>query len=223
MSTNEIILLVKAVLSFTFIQTVFRLSKSSLLVVIVLNLLLVSVFGGKLISLFGFITNNGNVFYASVFFATQLVVEYYGKKEGYKSVMLGVGSILFFLLMSQLTILKIGEPQTSAIEQAIHILFTISPRVAIASLVGYLVSQMVNIHLYGLLKEKTHGKKMYLRINVANIAGQLVDSILFFTIAFFGTTTTSAIIEFAAVGYVVKVLLGALSTPFFYLGRSDSG
>jgi queuosine precursor transporter len=218
--TNEVILLIKAILGFTFIQVIFRLNKSFLFIAIVLNLILVSVFGAKLISLFGFVTNNGNVFYAAVFFATQLVVEHYGKKAAYRSVLLGASAIVFFMLMAQLTILKVGQPETMQVDHAIQILFNTAPRVAAASLIAFCISQVVNVSLFSYLRQRTKGRLLYLRINVSNIVGQLADSLLFFTIAFLGLVSTADFIQLMVVGYLIKVGLGLLSTPFFYLQKS---
>lgn len=221
--TNELITIVKILLSFTFIRLIFSLNKHFLYISIVLNLLLVSIFGAKLISLFGFITNNGNIFYASVFFATQLIAEQYGRKEAYKSIWIGAASIIFFMLIAQLTILQLGDPSTQRVNSAINILFQAAPRIAVASVIAYVVAQFVNISLFSYIKSKTSGKLLFLRVNLANIVGQLVDSLIFFSVAFYGTGPLSSFIQILIVGYVMKVVVGFLSTPFFYLGVGNNG
>ncbi|OGE32215.1 hypothetical protein A3C59_04225 [Candidatus Daviesbacteria bacterium RIFCSPHIGHO2_02_FULL_36_13] len=215
--TNELIFFMIALIDFTFIQVVFRFGKPYVFAVIILNILLISVFGAKLIEIFGFTTNIGNVFYAAVFFAAQLLVEGYGKKEAYNTIWLGVVSVVFFILMAQFVIFTIGIPETRVVNSAIDDLFQAAPRVAIASIFAYIISQAVNISLFSYLKAKTGGKYLYLRVNLTNIVGQAIDSLIFFSIAFFGVIPFPTLVQVMLIGYGLKVFAGALSTPFFYL------
>jgi len=48
------------------------------------------------------------------------------------------------------------------------------------------------------------------------LASQLLDSILFFTIAFYGTVPNESLIQIIIGGALVKILIGILSTPFLY-------
>ncbi len=218
--TNELIFTIIALLDFPSVLVIARLGRSWLVASIILNVLLISVFGAKLVSIFGFVTNSGNVFYAAVFFATQLLVEHYGKQEGYKSIFVGVLSIIFFILMSQLIILTLGLAQTEAINHAIETLFQAAPRIAFASLLAYAFSQTINIWIFDYLKHKTAGKLAWLRVNLSNLTGQLVDSLIFFTVAFYGKLPPGVLFQTLIVGFLLKVAVGAVSTPFFYLNLS---
>lgn len=220
--TNDLLLVIKTLIAFTFIVTIFRWNKQLLIIAIVLNLLLVTIFGAKLISIFGFVTNNGNSFYAAVFFTTQLLTEQYGKKEAYKSIWIGACSIVFFMLMAQLTVLQIGLPQTQQVNYAIDILFHSAPRIALASVIAYSVSQFFNIWLFSFIKQQTHSRFLFLRIGIPTIISQGIDSIVFFTIAFYGTGSLQSFVEICLVGYTIKVLLGFLSIPFFYLSETQT-
>lgn len=219
--TNEIIFVTAAILDFALIITILRLDKSYMFVVIALNILLVGVFGAKLAPLFGFVTNIGNVFYAAAFFATQLLVERYGKKEAQKSIWIGACSVVFFMLMAQLTILTAGLPATRGVNNAIDVLFAAAPRVALASFIAYVVSQTTNIWLFSFIRKKTEGKQLYLRVNTANIVGQAIDSVLFFAIAFYGIISVPMLLQAIFVGYTLKVFAGAISTFFFYLSGTS--
>lgn len=214
--TDELIFLIIAVLDFSFVLVASRLGKSWLIGAIVLNLLLISVFGAKLVSVFGFVTNSGNVFYAAVFFATQLLVERYGVHEAHRSILLGTFSILFFILMSQLIILTQGRAETQAVNLAIETLFHQAPRIAFASLIAYVISSLINIELFDLIKVKTKGRFAWLRLNLSNITGQLADSLIFFTVAFFGMVSPQTFLQTLIVGFLLKVGAGGLTTPFFY-------
>ncbi len=215
--TNELIFTIIAILDFFCILVVARLGKSWLVATVILNILLISVFGAKLISVFGFATNSGNVFYAAVFFATQLLVEHYGREEGYRCIWVGVLSTIFFILMSQLIVLTSGLTASSNVNAAVEVLFATAPRIAFASLSAFIFSQLVNIRVFDYLKRRSGGKRPYIRVNMSNFAGQLVDSVIFFMIAFYGLLPFDVLFQTLIVGFLLKVVVGALSTPFFYL------
>ena len=122
----------------------------------------------------------------------------------------------FFLLMAQLARLSVGLADGASVNQAIDVLFGFAPRVALASLLGFVVSQYFNIGIYVGIKEKMRGKFLFLRSNVANVVAQLVDSSLFFTTAFFGILPMPLLVQSVVLGWLVKAAVGILAMPMFY-------
>lgn len=221
--TNDLLFFTIALVDLAFVLMASRLGKTWLIVSIVLNLVMVSLFGAKLVTRFGLTSNAGNVFYACVFFGTQLLTEIYGKREAQKSILIGVLAIVFFMVISQLVVLTVGLPETRAVNSAIDTLFQAAPRVAAASLLAYLSSQFVSINLFSYLSERTKGKMLYLRVNLTNLLGQMVDSVLFFTVAFYGILPTPVFVQTLFAGYLIKVAVGVGSTAFFYLSGESVG
>ncbi len=217
--SNEVIFIITFLIVFGFIRYSFFQGRRWLHASIVINLLLISVFGAKLVSVFGFTTNIGNIFYAAVFFAGQLLVEHFGREEGKRSIWLGFWSVAFFVLMGQLTLHYVPIPEAQQVSDAIATLFSFVPRVAFASLFAYLFAQSVNILLYGYLRMDRRSK-IWKRSLLSSAAGQAVDSIVFFTIAFYGTVSTEVFWQTLLVGFAVKFALGALSVPFMYSSYS---
>lgn len=215
--TNELLFLTRALIGLLVAAAVARLGRSWLVVMIVLDVVLIGVFGAKLITLFGLVTNTGNSLYAAAFFATQLLTEHYGKKEALRSIWIVVWAMIFFMLMGQFTLLTVGIAETQAVNQAIDTLFSAAPRVAAASVIAFILAQLVNINVFSYFHKQTHGRKLWLRVNGSNIVGQAVDSLIFFTIAFWGVVSTPVLIQTMLVGYGLKVGVGLISTFFFYL------
>ncbi len=213
--SNELIFLITAVGIFAFIRYCFFQGRRWLQASIVINLLLISVFGAKLIAVFGLVTNVGNIFYAMVFFAGQLLVEHYGKEEGKKSVWLGLAAVIFFVAIGQLTVRYTGIPEAADASAAIATLFKFTPRLALASMLAYLCAQSINVRLYSYLRGRSISR-IWLRSLLSTAAGQLVDSGIFFTVAFAGVLPISVFFETMLVGWAVKCALGALSVPFLY-------
>ena len=114
--------------------------------------------------------------------------------------------------------MKIVEyvPTRIPINSASATLFSFSPRVIIASILAYIFAQYVNIFIYEWLKARTGEKFLWLRSNGANIVSQLVDSLLFFSIAFFDLPGP-LLVQTILVGWFLKTLVVSMGTPFLYI------
>ena len=102
--TTELIFLVTGILDCCFVLLAKQLGRTWLHMSIVLNLMLISTLGAKLITLFGFTTHAGNVFYACVFLAAHKLAEHHGAKEAYRAAWIGFLALFFYLLMAQFTL-----------------------------------------------------------------------------------------------------------------------
>lgn len=221
--TNEISFFIRLVLDAAFVLLLFRLGKAGLYAAIVTNLLLISVMGGKFVSIFGMVTNTGNVFYASVFLATFLLVEHHGRKEALKSVLMGFAALVLFVIMGQLTINYAGVPETNAIHNAMQVLFQSLPRIAFASVLAYLFAQSFAIFIYSELKRRWPKGNLLLRNMIAAVVGQLLDSIIFFMVAFAGTIAGPVVAQAIAAGFILKILAALLTTPVLYASFLGAG
>lgn len=213
---NELLFLITAILIFCFVFCCFLLGRRWLYAAIAVNLIAISVFGAEVVSIFGKVTNVGNIFYAAVFFAGQLLVEHYGKKEGKRSIWLGFSFVLFFILVAYITIRYTPIESSTNVAQAIKNLFVFTPRIAAASLLAYLLSQSLNINLYSYLV-KIKEKQIWKRIILSNFLGQIVDSVIFFSIAFWGVLSNATIINTIITGFATKFFVGILAIPLVYI------
>ncbi|MBI2056052.1 MAG: queuosine precursor transporter [Candidatus Sungbacteria bacterium] len=215
--TNEIIFFVTAIIDLVAVLCLLRMfGKAGPILAIAINIILISTFGAKLISLFGFVTNVGNVFYATVFAATMLLTEHYGKGVAYKSIWISFAGLILFIFMGQLTIRAIGVPDTLNVDIAMNTLFHVAFRVALASASAYILSQHLAISIFSRLFEYYHGGKLWLRVIVSASFGQLLDSIVFFSIAFAGELGGITLIQVIFVGMGAKIIVALISIPFIY-------
>jgi queuosine precursor transporter len=182
---------------------------------IAINLILVGIFGAKLVSVFGFTTNAGNVFYACVFLATHFILEREGRHTGLKTIWIGSSLVLFFVFMSQFASQFAGLPLSETVNTSISTLFSFSARITFASIIAYAFAQYVNVSVYEWLKTRTRGNFLWLRSNGANVVSQLVDSLLFFTIAF-PTLSGPLLVQAILVGWLIKTSVVVIGTPFLY-------
>ncbi|MDB5238544.1 MAG: putative queuosine precursor transporter [Candidatus Kaiserbacteria bacterium] len=218
---NELLLFVTAVVSAVFVVVGWKLGKERLYSVMIVFLILIASVGGKIVFFFGHETNTGNIFYASVFLATYFLIERYGRREGIYSIGVGVIAVLFFSTLVRITIALAGSETTGPLNDALALAFGPVPRVAFASLCAYAVSQSLNVYLYLLLKKRMQGRYLWLRANMCNIFAQLLDGIVFFTIAFWGVASLPTVADVIVTGLIIKIAYMMVASPLLYLNRFE--
>jgi len=101
-------------------------------------------------------------------------------------------------------------------QQAWDMLLGLTPRIAIASLLAYLVGEMVNAYVLARLKVRTRGRFLWLRTIGSTIIGQGVDTLIFFPVAYAGEWPWTLILHIMLVAYGIKVGVEVLLTPVTY-------
>ncbi len=87
-------------------------------------------------------------------------------------------------------------------------------RITIASLASFLVSQFHDIWSFHYWKKRTKGKHLWLRNNLSTISSQLINTVVFYLIGFYGVFP---IVELIVFTYLVKIVIALVDTPFVYL------
>lgn len=177
-----------------------------------------------LIDAFGAEQTLGNVLFAVTFLITDILSECEGKKAANKAVLIGMFTSAFFLLLSQSWLLYIPNENDWA-SPAIHTVFSNTPRMLIASFAVYAVSQMFDVWLYHkwwAFTEKKCGDRrrfLWLRNNGSTLVSQLINTLLFTFLAFFGTYDFGTLISVFFSSYIIYVFTSLLDTPVVYLAR----
>ena len=96
-------------------------------------------------------------------------------------------------------------------------IFTYVPRIVIGSLVGFVCGELSNAWLMERIKQKTEGKRLWVRTVGSSIVGYLLDTVPFVLIAFVGVVPMADLILMIFTQYFVKLLIEALlGTPMAY-------
>ncbi len=199
----------------------FLFGKSGLFVFIAFSTILSNISVCTSIDIFGLSTTGGNVLYAASFLVTDILSEKYGKKQAQKAVYIGIGVTLLWLVGTQLLLLFRGN-ESDWISDSLQTVFGItSVRVLIGSILGYTVSQSVDVFFYHLIWKKTGNSKkgLWLRNNGSTFTSQLIDTTIFASIAFLGVYPMDVFISIFLTTYFFKVIVALLDTPFAYLAR----
>ena len=218
---NELYWLLMLVLNFLMIMIALRFwGKIGLFIWIPISVILANIQVTKNVMLFGFEATLGNIVYATGFLATDILTELYGKKESAKAVTIGFFSLLSMTILMQVALLF--APASSDIAHgALSTIFSLMPRIALGSLIAYVVSNFHDIWAFDYWKRKRPGVKMlWLRNNLSTIVSQLIDTLIFTLIAFWCVYPTEVLIDIVISTYLLKWVVAMLDTPFMYLARS---
>ena len=221
MGHNEILLLGTGFLSLGLVLAAWRFDKERLYSAILVFLILITVIVGKIVPFFGHETNTGNIFYASVFLATYLLIERYGKREGMRSIWIGIIGVGIFSTFLQMAAALTAAQDSAQLSHALTMVFAVVPRISFASLLSYAISQSCNVYLYVSLKKHFAERGLWLRINACNILAQTLDSLVFFTVAFWCTVLPAHLFDIVLTGFIIKVVFVMLTSPLLYLNRTQ--
>ena len=172
------------IVSLSFVLCLFRLGKEYLVGYIGFAVILSQIFVNKQFDLFGLAASGGNVMYASLFLATDLLSEWYGKKEAKRAVNIGLCLSVIYLVLSQFIIAYSPNGADWGAAEWLGGLFSLSPSIVIGSLLAYACAQYNDVHLFHKLKEKFDGKHLWLRNNVSTAVSQFIDTFIFIVFAF---------------------------------------
>lgn len=188
--------------------------KNGLFIFIVINIIVSNIQTVKIASIFGLTTSLGNITYGAIFLATDIINEKYGIEESKKIIKISFFSMIMFTLL--MNIFLMFEPSSIDMSQeALSSIFKIMPRITIASLTAYFISQNIDAILYKKIKEKYN--KLYLSNNISTIISQFIDTCIFTSIAFLGILKFNEIIELIITMLFFKIIIALLDTPFMYM------
>lgn len=217
---NEVLGLIFIIVTFGLMIGTYKLfGKTGLFVWIAMGTVLANIQVTKTIKLFNLDATLGNIMYGSIFLATDVLSEKYSKKDGYLAVIFGFFAIIVSLIVMQM-VLWFKPSETDLSQASLLQIFSFLPRIALGSLVAYLVSQTFDVFLFSKIKEKLPDNKwLWLRNNGATLLSQLVDTCIFVPIAFLGIYEAKVFIGILVSTYIIKAIIALIDTPFLYLSK----
>ncbi len=168
------------------------------------------------------------VAYAATFLFTDIISEIWGKKTAGNVVFAGfISQLLLIFLVNLAILLPIAPFQGEEFQKAYTRILGPSWYIVVGGLVAYLVSQYHDVWAFHMWREKTGGRWLWLRNNASTMVSQLIDTVIFITLAFGllpQLALGSPIVPWSNLPglilgqYLVKLLIALLDTPFCYLG-----
>jgi uncharacterized integral membrane protein (TIGR00697 family) len=188
----------------------------------VTNAIVAELIGGKLVQFFGLFTQSiGIILWPVVFLLTDLINEHYGKQGVRKLTYITVGLIVytFVLLTIGLQIPAVGFSPVS--DNDFKTVFGQSQWIIVGSIVAFLTSQLVDVYIFWMFRNKTGGKLIWLRATGSTVISQLIDTFVVQYIAFVlpGKWAFDEFLKNASWGYCFKLLVAVCLIPLIYVGH----
>lgn len=143
-----------------------------------------------------------------------VLTEVYGYARSRRVVWAGFGALIFASLMSAVVV---ALPSDNLEQQAVVAkVFGSTWRIAMASLVGYFCGEFTNSFILAKMKILTQGKHLWTRTIGSTVAGELVDSLVFYPLAFYGLWDNDTLLTVMFSNYVIKVMWEVVVTPITY-------
>jgi uncharacterized integral membrane protein (TIGR00697 family) len=171
---------------------------------------------GKVARIGNFNFGAGVVFFPLSYLFGDILTEVYGYARSRKVIWAGFSALLFATIMTWIILALPPAPQWQH-QSAWETVFANSWRIVAASLTAFLVGEWVNSVVLAKMKVMTGGRFLWARTIGSTVAGELVDSAIFYPLAFLGIWETSLVIEVMLSNYVLKVATEVVLTPFTYV------
>ncbi|QIK71038.1 queuosine precursor transporter [Propioniciclava coleopterorum] len=169
------------------------------------------------------ITDGGALLFPLTYILGDVLAEVYGLRRARRTIVLGFA---LSLLMSA-TFLVVGAAPPGSdwpLQDAWVSVLGFVPRIVLASLLAYLVGQLLNAWVLVVIKRRTGERRLWMRLLASTVVGEFVDTVIFCTIAFGplgawlggGSIPLPALLNYIVVGFVYKVAVEALLLPLTY-------
>lgn len=180
-------------------------------------LVLSSILAAKICSFWGLFVPAGIITYSLTYAVTDTIGELYGKKDAQNTVIAGFIVMIFAFPFIYIALHLPEAPFWKNGEAYATILGT-STRIIIASFVAYLVCQFNDVLMFHWMRTKDKGKKLWKRNLFSTVTSQVLDSVIFVMIAFYGVPKVGEhLIEMIVAQTIVKWGIAIIDTPIVYL------
>ncbi|MFC2034899.1 queuosine precursor transporter [Chloroflexota bacterium] len=215
MDITLILLWILATLTITSLSGVLakRYGVEYIISVVVALVVIANVIASKIVVVGSLFVPAAVIVYASTFLLTDIISEKWGKQQARKAVWAGFYANIILVVAVSIAVYWPSAPFASEFSESFSSVLGMIPRVVLASMIAYLVSQHHDIFAFHWWKNKTGGRHLWLRNIASTVVSQAIDTGMFITIAFYGVMD---IVPLLIGQYVIKLIIAIIDTPFLY-------
>lgn len=178
-------------------------------------ILVSNILASKIITIFGISMTGGVLVFPITYIIGDVLTEIYGYKKSKKIIIYGficnlIMVILFFIAM------KLPYPDYYLNQEAFVAVLSSTPRLLLASFIGYLVGGLTNSYIMDYIKNNSKIKYLWFRTITSTIIGEFLDTAIFLTIGFIGTIKTNDLIFMIVCQSAAKTIYEIVLTPLTY-------
>lgn len=157
----------------------------------------------------------GILFFPLSYVFGDVLTEVYGYARSRRVIWAGFGALGFAAFMSWV-IVKIPAAPGWTHQADYDYVFGNTPRIVFASLCAFWAGEFTNSFTLAKMKIQTAGRFLWMRTIGSTIAGEAVDSMIFYPLAFYGVWQTADVITVMYTNYLFKVMWEVIATPVTY-------
>lgn len=163
----------------------------------------------------GLILDGGAIIFPLSYILGDATTEIYGFKKSKRIIIIAFAMNLLTVLV--LWLVQLLPPASGWENQlAYESVIGFVPRIVFGSLTAYVVGQVLNAYIFAKIKIKTKGKKLWVRALGSSIPADLIDTLIFTTIAFYGTVSIESFIGLCVLAFATKIVGEIILTPVTY-------
>ncbi|MES2252698.1 MAG: queuosine precursor transporter [Pseudomonadota bacterium] len=166
----------------------------------------------------------GTVLFATTYLVSDIITEHYGADAARKTILISFMAQLLASCWMLLCLAHPGvhdDPEQDEMFKSMWAIFVPSARLFIASLLSYVVTQLIDISLYQWIRRKSAGRYLWLRQNVSMFASGFLDNLLFSVLAWIvlnpnPLSFNTVIMSYVLAGCIIRIAVNIMGTPVLY-------
>lgn len=166
----------------------------------------------KVVSLGPVTVTAGLVVFPISYIINDCIAEVWGFRKARLIIWMGFLMNFMVVALGQIAVALPAAPYWEG-EEGFNFVFGMAPRIAVASLLAFLVGSFVNAYVMSRMKISSHGKNFSARTILSTIYGEGADSIIFFPLAFGGLMPISELINLMLVQVLLKTVYEIIVLP----------
>lgn len=184
---------------------------------LVSNIMAVKVIG--ILNLFYF--DAGTITFPFAYMLGDVLTEIWGYRTARKVIFLTFFCNILMVISTQIGVWLPSPDYMAETAESYNNIFNYVPRIILGSLAGFLLGELSNAWIMDKIRQKTKGRRLWVRTIGSSIVGYLCDTVPFVLIAFLGVLTTRDLLLMIALQYVMKLAIETMfGTPLAYAAIS---
>jgi hypothetical protein len=147
---------------------------------------------------------SGVLFFPISYIFGDILTEVYGYGRDRRVVWAGFAALAFASFMAAVVVHLPPSQSSLANQAAVEAVFGNTPRIVVASIMAFLCGTFVNSYVLAKMKIWTGGRWLWTRIIGSTICGELVDSVIFYFVAFYGRMPGEHLVAIMFTQYALK-------------------
>lgn len=179
-------------------------------------LLVSNIVSSKIISFGAFSFAGGIIVFPLSYIFGDVLTEVYGYKNSRKVIWLGFATNILMAIILMVVGALPSSPNWHD-QASYEKILGLTPRIVVASLLGYFAGEFSNSFVLAKMKILTRGKWLWTRTIGSTVVGEFVDTAIFITVAFSGILPQGLMVTIILSNYIFKTLFETIFTPLTYI------